>query len=142
MYVGNLPLRRMIDYLLIIHISVSNFHVSLSILLFSAGYFFIHCNFNCLFIICLYFFFFFFFSSRRRHTRFDCDWSSDVCSSDLSISSSADEEIERGDRLQPVPPRRGERCEIVQRHDRGHAQRERQRPVRSQIGRASCRERV
>src|SRR5688572_31489870 len=31
----------------------------------------------------LLFFFFFFFSSRRRHTRFDCDWSSDVCSSDL-----------------------------------------------------------
>src|SRR5688572_32554450 len=28
--------------------------------------------------------FFFFFSSRRRHTRFDCDWSSDVCSSDLT----------------------------------------------------------
>src|SRR5712691_10444302 len=25
----------------------------------------------------------FFFSSRIRHTRFDCDWSSDVCSSDL-----------------------------------------------------------
>src|SRR5688572_1200489 len=24
-----------------------------------------------------------FFSSRRRHTIFDCDWSSDVCSSDL-----------------------------------------------------------
>src|SRR2546430_11377873 len=23
-----------------------------------------------------------FLSSRRRHTRFDCDWSSDVCSSD------------------------------------------------------------
>src|SRR5260370_26896833 len=23
-----------------------------------------------------------FFSSRRRHTRFKCDWSSDVCSSD------------------------------------------------------------
>src|SRR5256886_11128258 len=23
------------------------------------------------------------FSSRRRHTRFGCDWSSDVCSSDL-----------------------------------------------------------
>src|SRR2546430_9399263 len=31
----------------------------------------------------LSYFFFFFFSSRRRHTRFDCDWSSDVCSSDL-----------------------------------------------------------
>src|SRR5256886_10313449 len=27
----------------------------------------------------------FFFSSRRRHTRFDCDWSSDVCSSDLLL---------------------------------------------------------
>src|SRR2546427_1063695 len=29
--------------------------------------------------------FVFFFSSRRRHTRFDCDWSSDVCSSDLIV---------------------------------------------------------
>src|SRR5216683_2976364 len=28
--------------------------------------------------------FFFFFSSRRRHTRSDRDWSSDVCSSDLT----------------------------------------------------------
>src|SRR5256885_3792551 len=27
---------------------------------------------------------FFFFSSRRRHTRLQGDWSSDVCSSDLS----------------------------------------------------------
>src|SRR3989475_1351018 len=31
--------------------------------------------------------FHFFFSSRRRHTRFDCDWSSDVCSSDLYVTS-------------------------------------------------------
>src|SRR5580698_8730541 len=30
-------------------------------------------------------FFFFFFSSRRRHTRLTCDWSSDVCSSDLVL---------------------------------------------------------
>src|SRR2546427_3204480 len=43
-----------------------------------------------MFLVCFCFFFshccifyFFFFSSRRRHTRFDCDWSSDVCSSDL-----------------------------------------------------------
>src|SRR5439155_11346764 len=28
----------------------------------------------------------FFFSSRRRHTRWPRDWSSDVCSSDLSNS--------------------------------------------------------
>src|SRR2546427_5228385 len=33
--------------------------------------------------------FFFFFSSRRRHTRFDCDWSSDVCSSDLRTDMDA-----------------------------------------------------
>src|SRR5256886_4280457 len=36
-------------------------------------------------------YFFFFFSSRRRHTRFDCDWSSDVCSSDLRSPPSADD---------------------------------------------------
>src|SRR5438132_12420507 len=30
---------------------------------------------------------FFFFSSRRRHTRSLCDWSSDVCSSDLNAAS-------------------------------------------------------
>src|SRR2546430_4808476 len=48
------------------------------------------CN-VCSSVICLGFVYydtrsllsFFFFSSRRRHTRFDCDWSSDVCSSDL-----------------------------------------------------------
>src|SRR5689334_24436705 len=43
--------------------------------------------FYFLFFICFFlvfiFFFFFFFSSRRRHTRWNCDWSSDVCSSDL-----------------------------------------------------------
>src|SRR5256886_11162122 len=39
-----------------------------------------------------------FFSSRRRHTRFDCDWSSDVCSSDLGkdfiIKAKGDVKIE------------------------------------------------
>src|SRR5256886_6686149 len=46
----------------------------------------------CLGLLIVYFrrceylhYFFFFFSSRRRHTRFDCDWSSDVCSSDLFL---------------------------------------------------------
>src|SRR6266478_9007342 len=34
-----------------------------------------HCIHQCLFC-----------SSRRRHTRFDCDWSSDVCSSDLTLA--------------------------------------------------------
>src|SRR5256885_737037 len=32
---------------------------------------------------------FFFFSSRRRHTRLQGDWSSDVCSSDLTASVAA-----------------------------------------------------
>src|SRR5437763_5247480 len=39
-----------------------------------------------IFLLCstCIFFSFFFFSSRRRHTRYIGDWSSDVCSSDLS----------------------------------------------------------
>src|SRR5689334_5401404 len=31
----------------------------------------------------------FFLSSRRRHTRWNCDWSSDVCSSDLGFTNSS-----------------------------------------------------
>src|SRR6185503_20424802 len=53
------------------------------------GYcFFILLNINLLFfffVIRLILLFFFFFSSRRRHTRCSCDWSSDVCSSDLFV---------------------------------------------------------
>src|SRR5689334_23826096 len=45
-----------------------------------------------IFLFCLcctfsIFFFFFFFSSRRRHTRWNCDWSSDVCSSDPVLTN-------------------------------------------------------
>src|SRR5256886_7447509 len=40
--------------------------------------------------------FLFFFSSRRRHTRFDCDWSSDVCSSDLEVCSAGGERGQLG----------------------------------------------
>src|SRR5205085_579096 len=49
--------------------------------------------FCLLYVILFFFFFFFFFSSRRRHTRFDCDWSSDVCSSDLALFAQGDERI-------------------------------------------------
>src|SRR5438034_2624276 len=47
--------------------------------------FFVLLCFMVFFFHFLFFFFvfFFFFSSRRRHTRSLCDWSSDVCSSDL-----------------------------------------------------------
>src|SRR5688572_11921471 len=56
-------------------------------------------------LLFVFFFCFFFFSSRRRHTRFDCDWSSDVCSSDLvvvELRARFDEEANLGlaDRLQ------------------------------------------
>src|SRR5882762_9510551 len=61
----------------------------------------------------------FFFSSRRRHTRFKCDWSSDVCSSDLLagprtgvaahavLQHDADQRPKRGcvpERVQPEYP--------------------------------------
>src|SRR2546430_1859851 len=53
------------------------------------------CKFSkTVFVISFYYFlilFFFFFSSRRRHTRFDCDWSSDVCSSDLMVGLRGDQ---------------------------------------------------
>src|SRR2546430_9792979 len=39
------------------------------------------------------------FSSRRRHTRFGCDWSSDVCSSDLAAIQSAQTLSELADRV-------------------------------------------
>src|SRR2546430_3760710 len=41
----------------------------------------------------------FFFSSRRRHTRFDCDWSSDVCSSDLRLPATDDPIATRVERI-------------------------------------------
>src|SRR6266478_8930734 len=70
-------------------------------------------------ILVLEFLSFFFFSSRRRHTRFDCDWSSDVCSSDLELA------------LEPVLGALVLARLLPQ---------VRVAPV--QIGRASCRERV
>src|SRR5689334_23583370 len=47
--------------------------------------FFLYFYFLFLLFFIFYYFilFYFFFSSRRRHTRWNCDWSSDVCSSDL-----------------------------------------------------------
>src|SRR2546430_12793465 len=86
----------------------------------------------------------FFFSSRRRHTRFDCDWSSDVCSSDLKtviLSGSAGNKYKGTIRMEK------DGAYHVAAIDQGQ-------PVRlsedyfiatdkaTQIGRASCRERV
>src|SRR5699024_11445978 len=94
-----------------------------------------------------------FFSSRRRHTRSKRDWSSDVCSSDLVFSSAghisvpADEKTalhhQREMAAEPVlVPGRGSDNTASS----GWKPRQPSHPVlgisRSQIGRASCRERV
>src|SRR6267142_3533347 len=47
-----------------------------------------------------------FFSSRRRHTRLTCDWSSDVCSSDLG------ETAKGGFICQPAFQRQRQRAEF------------------------------
>src|SRR5690606_39732368 len=74
----------------------------------------------------------FFFSSRRRHTRFSRDWSSDVCSSDLT-QNAAQTAHELSPQSYPIRA-----CSAI-RLATGSACRSRQ-PF--QIGRASCRERV
>src|SRR5436189_1014017 len=65
------------------------------------------------FYVFFFFFFFFFFSSRRRHTRYIGDWSSDVCSSDLTRLLSGRRRLRR--RLLRVWPtgerRRDDSCE-------------------------------
>src|SRR6267143_7078153 len=53
---------------------------------------------------------FFFFSSRRRHTRWNCDWSSDVCSSDL------DGQLLNGNMADYLVPMAGEMPDIVCAH--------------------------
>src|SRR3989440_11390080 len=65
---------------------------------------------------------FFFFSSRRRHTRSDRDWSSDVCSSDLS-SDRATRLVavpEDGDHVTPLPAATKMEPAQERRHERPH----------------------
>src|SRR2546430_7464055 len=89
----------------------------------------------------------FFFSSRRRHTRFDCDWSSDVCSSDLIHSALGTLEDFR--RLVAAARDHGLeialdfaiQCSPDHPWLREHPEWFRHRPD-GKIGRASCRERV
>src|SRR5690606_40090492 len=69
----------------------------------------------------------FFFSSRRRHTRFSRDWSSDVCSSDLSEKLSLSR-TQAYCRLMSMPVRPWPPAATTR--------------SRAKIGRASCRERV
>src|SRR5690606_41029092 len=83
----------------------------------------------------------FFFSSRRRHTRFSRDWSSDVCSSDLTFLARIESitVLDNGDdapesatallgSMKILVPMAG----LI----------DKQAELARQIGRASCRERV
>src|SRR5215211_8646317 len=104
----------------------------------------------------LCFFFFFFFSSRRRHTRSLCDWSSDVCSSDLACAERRVAVVPFGGGtsvvggVEPVSDGFGGAVSIdLRRLDRVVAVDSTSLTARleagltgPQIGRASCRERV
>src|SRR5256886_5404515 len=89
----------------------------------------------------------FFFSSRRRHTRFDCDWSSDVCSSDLVRMNVGEHDDGVADPylgMADLPSRRlvpeqldgAERLRVEVERALGAVD------DQVEIGRASCRERV
>src|SRR5690606_39402097 len=94
----------------------------------------------------------FLFSSRRRHTRFSRDWSSDVCSSDLTHQTRGSErppcagpppDRRNQSRYSPFQGYRGIReasnwtsdADIPWHPEPGYGE-------RTEIGRASCRERV
>src|SRR5690242_21187579 len=90
---------------------------------------------------------FFFFSSRRRHTRLTCDWSSDVCSSDLCSIGIG----ERTKKIGVLAAGRGDQFASagedihLQHRFVGQAVAERRRldtqAADREIGRAACRER-
>src|SRR5438105_11779817 len=92
-----------------------------------------------------HYYLFFFFSSRRRHTRSTRDWSSDVCSSDLSrplqVQPAPHHRLSQSVELSARPlPAAGHRRDGE--HGPHQATLLRQPPPLEQIGRASCRERV
>src|SRR5207249_7672419 len=93
-------------------------------------------------------FFLFFFSSRRRHTRSKRDWSSDVCSSDLRSAARFLLPRRRGRaRFLFRQTRRLEGLSSLHEPATSSAESIRRIPAHghrkvSEIGRASCRERV
>src|SRR5206468_5593846 len=94
----------------------------------------------CLSLLHMLFSFFFFFSSRRRHTRSDRDWSSDVCSSDLTRRAHSAHHPPLQDERQGAPG-----TWVARFWRLSHANALRRRDLvrtPSKIGRASCRERV
>src|SRR2546430_3417753 len=86
--------------------------------------------------------FFFFFSSRRRHTRFDCDWSSDVCSSDLAQQLYADQTLATFVAQDPIPRDQVTLVEQWFDYKLKQCSNFERAMMNGKIGRASCRERV
>src|SRR5207248_5684630 len=87
--------------------------------------------------------FIFFFSSRRRHTRSYGDWSSDVCSSDLTDGTGRGRrDRDAGARGGRAVGRRRQGDGRRRRVGDGHGERGRSGVQTREIGRASCRERV
>src|SRR5256886_13618778 len=86
----------------------------------------------------------FFFSSRRRHTRFDCDWSSDVCSSDLQFGYPGEHWHELKQTISLVRDTRPDEIGVSFSYPLpGTAFYDQvQEQLGFKIGRASCRERV
>src|SRR5260221_1726517 len=88
----------------------------------------------------------FFFSSRRRHTRSLCDWSSDVCSSDLlhvPLQLRNPQQVPTPEQLEPLE------FELQRYMKHLHVgpyqalpQKWKDLKAELEIGRASCRERV
>src|SRR5262245_62339413 len=87
--------------------------------------------------------FVFFFSSRRRHTRCLSDWSSDVCSSDLAAGRLVPEiDCIIIDSPQPSAYDGAKSGGLVTMTCTGRGGRHRGGQSNTEIGRASCRERV
>src|SRR5260370_25405434 len=87
----------------------------------------------------------FFFSSRRRHRRFKCDWSSDVCSSDLKqlfpvVMESPLEEVR--ERALALAVQFGDERALTTMRKILADDKSSARLRLNEIGRASCRERV
>src|SRR5690606_40937931 len=90
---------------------------------------------------------FFFFSSRRRHTRFSRDWSSDVCSSDLQARGCDRERRRYRQRLAEHHPHLVSSVTLIGRRICApggaiFAPLPIVATKKTEIGRASCRERV
>src|SRR5947207_11732292 len=87
--------------------------------------------------------FYFFFSSRRRHTRSLCDWSSDVCSSDLMPRPCPANVAGRSSNQGHERSVSRRNSALLLRRTRSHVVRQEVRhTTHEEIGRASCRERV